>query len=81
MIERALVWCLRSLISLYQRVISPVLPMACRFHPTCSCYADEALKRHGLIRGFAYTTWRILRCNPLCEGGVDPVPGSERGAQ
>ena len=81
MIEGALVWFFRSLIGLYKRVISPVLPAACRFYPTCSTYADQALKRHGFIRGVAYTSWRILRCNPMCKGGLDPVPGSERGAQ
>ncbi len=80
MIEAPFIWILRSLIRLYKRLISPLLPAACRFHPTCSSYADEALERHGLLRGSAYATWRILRCNPFCDGGLDPVPGSERGA-
>lgn len=77
MIERPFVWFLRALIALYKRLISPVLPPACRYYPTCSSYADEALERHGLFRGLAYTTWRILRCNPFSDGGIDPVPGSE----
>ena len=80
MIEAPFIWILRSLIRLYKRLISPLLPAACRFHPTCSSYADEALERHGLLRGSAYAPWRILRCNPFCDGGLDPVPGSERGA-
>jgi putative membrane protein insertion efficiency factor len=49
----------------------------CRFSPTCSEYAIVALETHGLVRGSLYAVWRILRCNPLCEGGHDPVPGSE----
>jgi len=81
MVKGVLVRFLCSLIGLYKRIISPLLPAACRFYPTCSSYADEALKQHGLIRGLAYTCWRLLRCNPLCEGGVDPVPSTERGAQ
>lgn len=81
MIEATVVWVFRALIGLYKRIISPLLPAACRFHPTCSIYADEALEQHGLLRGSAYATWRILRCNPLCKGGMDPVPDSDRGAQ
>jgi putative membrane protein insertion efficiency factor len=81
MIEGAIVWMFRATIGLYKRLLSPLLPAACRFHPSCSSYADEALHRHGLLRGSAYATWRILRCNPLCEGGMDPVPVSDRGAQ
>ncbi|MCA8961536.1 MAG: membrane protein insertion efficiency factor YidD [Planctomycetes bacterium] len=58
----------------YQLFFRPLLPPACRFHPTCSRYAVEAYRRHGWIRGTAWTAWRILRCNPLCRGGYDPVP-------
>lgn len=62
------------LIKLYKYVISPVLPNACRFYPTCSQYAIEALTRHGLFKGGFLSIKRILRCHPLCDGGYDPVP-------
>ena len=62
------------LIHFYQRWISPLLPPACRFYPTCSQYAYEAIARYGLIRGGGMATWRLLRCNPFCKGGFDPVP-------
>ncbi len=62
------------LIKLYKLVISPVLPQACRFYPTCSQYAIEALTRHGLVKGGFLSVKRILRCHPLCDGGYDPVP-------
>ncbi len=68
------------LIAVYQRVFSPVLHAAagpsfgCRFHPTCSHYAAEALRTHGLFRGLILAGWRLLRCTPLSAGGIDPVP-------
>ena len=58
----------------YQRWISPALPPSCRFYPTCSAYAVEALQVHGLLRGAALAAWRLLRCAPWHPGGVDPVP-------
>ena len=58
----------------YQLFISPVLPPSCRFTPTCSAYAIEALMTHGLLKGGALTVWRLLRCNPWSAGGYDPVP-------
>jgi putative membrane protein insertion efficiency factor len=58
----------------YQRFLSPLKPAMCRFSPTCSQYAIEAVEEHGVVRGGAYAAWRILRCNPLCKGGHDPVP-------
>lgn len=58
----------------YQRWISPALPPTCRFYPTCSSYAVEALQVHGLLRGVALTVWRLLRCAPWHPGGIDPVP-------
>jgi hypothetical protein len=58
----------------YQRWISPLLPPTCRFYPSCSAYAIEALRVHGLIRGSALTVWRLLRCAPWHPGGIDPVP-------
>lgn len=65
---------LLALIAFYQRHISSGLPARCRFYPTCSAYAAEAIRRHGAIRGSAFALWRILRCNPFCKGGYDPVP-------
>ena len=65
---------LLALIAAYRRVISPLLPPACRFHPSCSAYAAEAVRRHGALRGAVLTVKRLARCHPLCEGGVDPVP-------
>jgi putative membrane protein insertion efficiency factor len=62
----------------YRRWISPFKPPTCRFHPTCSAYAQEALELHGIWRGGWLSVWRILRCQPLCKGGFDPVPGSNR---
>jgi len=58
----------------YQRWVSPLLPPSCRFYPSCSAYAIEALQVHGLLRGTALTAWRLLRCAPWHPGGVDPVP-------
>src|SRR5205809_2324493 len=55
-------------------VLSPILPPACRYVPTCSEYAAEAVDRHGALRGAAMTVWRLLRCNPFVQGGYDPVP-------
>lgn len=60
-------------IKLYQRVISPLLPRTCRFYPTCSNYAIEALIKKGLVKGVMLSLWRILRCNPFSKGGYDPV--------
>ena len=65
--------CLR-LIRLYQKYISPGLPRRCRFSPTCSQYAIEAIRVHGVFKGFYLAVFRILRCNPFCKGGYDPVP-------
>ena len=61
-------------IRVYQLVISPLLPPRCRFYPTCSQYAIEALQKHGAIRGGWLALKRILKCHPLHPGGVDPVP-------
>ena len=58
----------------YKRHISPGLPPACRVRPTCSEYAYEAVERYGAIRGGALAVWRVVRCNPFCKGGYDPVP-------
>lgn len=61
-------------IRLYQRYLSPARPPACRFQPTCSRYAYEAIHRHGLLWGGWLTLWRLLRCHPFSRGGYDPVP-------
>jgi uncharacterized protein len=61
-------------IRFYKRFISPLLPPACRFHPTCSVYAMEALQKHGALRGVRLILWRLLRCQPFHPGGIDPVP-------
>jgi putative membrane protein insertion efficiency factor len=63
----------------YKRFVSPALPPACRFVPTCSEYAMEAVERHGALRGGARSLWRLLRCHPLAKGGYDPVPNAEGG--
>ena len=62
------------LIRVYQRVISPMTGAHCRFLPTCSQYAYEAISRYGVLKGGALSLWRILRCNPFGKGGYDPVP-------
>nr|WP_299689467.1 membrane protein insertion efficiency factor YidD [Hydrocarboniphaga sp.] len=66
------------LISFYQRFISRLLPPRCRFYPSCSHYAVEALQQHGLARGATLAARRILRCHPLNPGGFDPVPPASR---
>ncbi|MDE3017660.1 MAG: membrane protein insertion efficiency factor YidD [Nitrospirota bacterium] len=62
-----------GLIGLYRSWVSPWLPPACRFEPTCSHYAQDAIRRHGLARGFALALWRLLKCHPFHPGGYDPV--------
>ena len=62
------------LLRVYKRAVSPLLPPACRFEPTCSAYAEEAVRRHGARRGASLAVRRLLRCRPGCPGGYDPVP-------
>ena len=57
----------------YQRAISPALPARCRYHPSCSQYALDAIGSFGILRGLLLAAWRLLRCNPWSHGGVDPV--------
>ena len=71
--KRMLILCIRF----YQRFLSPLKPPCCRFHPSCSTYAIQALQHHGLFKGTALTVWRVLRCNPFGGSGYDPVPGCE----
>jgi uncharacterized protein len=70
----------------YQRVISPVMPARCKYHPSCSQYAVDAIRHYGILRGVVLAGWRLLRCNPWSHGGVDfvqdqklfrPRPGPE----
>ncbi|MGH8146753.1 MAG: membrane protein insertion efficiency factor YidD [Rhodanobacteraceae bacterium] len=70
----ALTRILLFLIAAYKRLLSPLLGARCRFHPSCSTYARIAIARFGPLRGSILAAWRILRCQPLCEGGLDPVP-------
>ncbi|MDQ2897069.1 MAG: membrane protein insertion efficiency factor YidD [Actinomycetota bacterium] len=57
----------------YQRLFSPALGQRCRYYPSCSTYAVQAVKNYGILRGLVLAVWRVLRCNPLSRGGVDPV--------
>jgi len=67
-----------GIISGYQRLISPLLPGACRFAPTCSEYARLALVEHGVVRGMGLAAWRLARCHPFHPGGYDPPPPKAR---
>jgi len=62
-----------ELLRIYKRWISPVFPPSCRYVPTCSEYAMEAVERYGAVRGLMMAAWRVLRCHPLAKGGLDPV--------
>jgi len=66
---------LMTLVRGYRLLLKPWLGNACRFEPTCSAYALQALDRHGAVVGSALAAGRVLRCNPWCDGGCDPVPG------
>ena len=72
--------CLRMLLIPFQTMTS-VTPRTCRYEPSCSRYAEQAIRRHGVIRGLALATWRLLRCNPWSRGGYDPVPGDVHSHQ
>jgi uncharacterized protein len=74
-------------IRFYSRFISPGLPARCKYHPSCSAYAVQAIERFGILRGLVLAVWRVLRCNPFSHGGYDPpeaqtlfrVPGAGAG--
>ena len=63
-----------SSLRFYKRKVSPLLPPACKYIPTCSEYAMTAIERYGAVKGTRLAVWRILRCNPFSKGGYDPVP-------
>ncbi|HAZ19383.1 MAG TPA: membrane protein insertion efficiency factor YidD [Clostridiales bacterium] len=67
-------WICIQLIRGYQKYISPLHKPSCRFTPTCSQYAIQAFEKHHFLYALALTIWRVLRCNPFCKGGDDPVP-------
>ena len=71
---RGVGWLLIQPIRFYQRYISPLTPPTCRFTPSCSNYAIQAIRKHGPFKGLALAVWRILRCNPWGGSGYDPVP-------
>ena len=60
-------------IELYRRVISPAIPKRCKYEPSCSAYAAQAIRRYGILRGLVLGGWRLLRCNPFSHRGFDPV--------
>jgi len=66
-----------AIIRIYRLFISGLLGPCCRFEPSCSTYAMQAIKQHGCIRGCCLAMWRVLRCHPWQPGGIDPVPGYE----
>ena len=68
-IRLLLIGCVRG----YQVLISPALPRRCKYYPSCSQYAIDALRQYGVLRGFVLASWRLLRCNPWSYGGYDPV--------
>ncbi len=73
---RAVKWILLSLIGLYQKALSPWVGNQCRFYPTCSEYARQAVERHGSAHGSALALCRLCKCHPWHPGGFDPVPGT-----
>jgi uncharacterized protein len=64
-------------IAVYQRLISPALPRRCKYEPTCSRYAAQAIGEYGILRGLVLAMWRLLRCNPWSHGGFDPVEAQQ----
>jgi uncharacterized protein len=73
-LRAALVWLVLLPIRAYSRLISPLFGARCRYYPTCSAYAEQAIRAHGVVRGGALAAWRLVRCNPFSAGGVDEVP-------
>ncbi len=73
MMSKLFIW----FIKLYQKLVSPAKAPCCRFEPTCSVYAIQAIEIHGAFKGFFMALWRVIRCNPFCKGGYDPVPNKK----
>jgi putative membrane protein insertion efficiency factor len=76
------VWLLRAVRTLLTPFASmtSLTPRTCKFEPSCSHYAEQAVRRHGVVRGLGLAAWRLLRCHPWSRGGYDPVPGAEKTA-
>jgi uncharacterized protein len=72
--SRGAAWCCLMAIRFYQAVFAPVMPVGCKFYPSCSRYAAEAIERHGALRGARLALARLWRCRPFTQGGFDPVP-------
>jgi putative membrane protein insertion efficiency factor len=72
-VKRVLVAIVLAPIRAYQRLVSPALPRRCKYEPTCSDYAVQAIRELGLVRGLVLAAWRLARCNPFSDGGYDPV--------
>ena len=70
-----------AFIRVYQYTLSPLLGPRCRYYPSCSNYAVDALREHGAVRGLGLAAWRLLRCNPFSNGGYDPVPPRHKGCE
>jgi putative membrane protein insertion efficiency factor len=66
-------WIVLAPIEAYRRLISPLLPPRCKYEPSCSAYAAQAVREFGILRGLVLAVWRVLRCNPWSHGGFDPV--------
>lgn len=79
-LTRLLAWPLIGLVKLYRLFLSPFVGQHCRFTPTCSQYAIEALQAHGALKGSCLAAHRLARCHPWCAGGYDPVPPADDGA-
>jgi uncharacterized protein len=75
--SRAAIWLLLAAIRFYQAVFAPTMPLGCKFYPSCSRYAAEAIARHGAIRGSRLALARLWRCRPFTQGGVDLVPEAD----
>ena len=82
MIRALVVACLRIVRLAFMPFVAmtSITPRVCRYEPTCSHYAEQAVRRYGVVRGLGMAAWRLLRCNPWSRGGYDPVPGDDREA-